>query len=66
MIKSGCRLSLTCEPLATIFILTKMRRKELQSDLALELRILSQIDFAHPSSTYFGDDLVMRDYGTGR
>src|SRR5262245_51725577 len=40
--------------------------QQLDRDLAAELRILSQVDFAHPTSAQWSKQAVMRNGGIGR
>jgi hypothetical protein len=62
MVQLGRRLSLALEPLSTIFILAEMRRKELESDLAVKLRILGQIHLPHTTGTDHLDTPVVRHH----
>jgi hypothetical protein len=59
MTQLGCCLRFSLEPLTTIFVLTQVWRKELQGDLTIQFRILSQIHLTHPTGADFGDDFVM-------
>src|SRR6266851_3186220 len=45
----------------SILIRREVSRKNLQRDLAVQARVLGQIDFAHSPRTNVRDDFVMRD-----
>ena len=45
-----------------IRVLAKMERQELQRYLAVELGVLSKIDFPHATGTDALDDAIMPDY----
>jgi hypothetical protein len=59
MAQPGGRLGLTPKTTPAGLILTQVSRQELQGYLAVQLFILSQIDFAHATGTNLGNDLVV-------
>jgi len=62
ILAGGC-FSFPREPNSAIFILTQMRWKELESDLAIEFNVLSKVHFSHPAGADLRNDLVVRYLG---
>ena len=63
MIELGGRLRFSGESRPAIGILTKMKRKKLERDFAVELGVLGEIHLTHPTGPDLLDDPVMPDYG---
>jgi hypothetical protein len=62
MTQLGHHLSFPLEPLAAILILTEMGGKELEGDFTIQLRVLRQIHFSHPTGTNLLDNPVVIDH----
>ncbi len=58
MIQAGNNLGLALEALAAYRVVSKMRRKNLDSDGAVQARVSRPIHFPHSASTQRSDDLV--------
>jgi hypothetical protein len=63
MVQFCRRLRFALEPGATVGILTQVKGKKLEGDLAVEFGILSQVDLTHPAGADLLDDPIVPDYG---
>jgi hypothetical protein len=60
VVEGGDGLRLALEPLPS-FRRRHLSRKDLESDLAVELRVLGEIDLAHPALSELLEDAVVRE-----
>jgi hypothetical protein len=60
MIQSRSGFSFTNKTHHPIFVFGKLGGQNLQSNLTVEFRVPSEINFAHSALTDFRDDAVMR------
>ena len=66
MIQSGEELRLALKPRDALGLVLERVGKQLQRDIATELRVTRAIHFAHPAGANRGDDLVRAQPATGR
>src|SRR5215471_14962699 len=60
MIECGRRPGFANKPIQLLLILAEFFVEKFDRDLAIELRVLRQIDFAHSAGADLRDDAVMR------
>ncbi len=61
MVKLRGRLGLAFKAHTAFLVGAKMRRKELQGDFAVQLRVFCQVHLTHATGTDFIDYLVVRN-----
>src|SRR6266571_1896626 len=61
MIQRGCGLRLPLETSQGLSVSGNLLRQKLESDEAMQARVLSLVDHTHTPSTEFLDDAVVRD-----
>jgi len=54
-------LCFTNEPVHATFVVGKISGQNFQCDFAIKLRVLRQVNFAHPAFADFRDDAIVRD-----